>query len=318
MHPHMRATVQPSASPLSESLTLRYAALRQSLRELAIESGGIVVAYSGGVDSALLLAVAAESVKVLNEERSPFDDIDTTQSRKLHQAQITALTAISPSYPTWERTPARELAMSLEVTHLELETEELSNPRYRANDGDRCFHCKTALFDVAEWASASEDYQLRGALVYGAITDDLGDHRPGMKAASNRGVRAPLIDTGFTKADVRALSRYLNLPTWDKPASACLSSRFPYGVEVTAARLDRVGRCESRLHSLGLKIVRARFHDDLVRLEFGQEELDRFYRDPSLRSQITAECKAVGFKFVSIDLEGYRSGSANDALVVIS
>ena len=278
----------------------RYADLLSILRSLAVESSGLIVAYSGGVDSAFLLAAAVESTAGLGES-----------------APVTALTAISPSYPTWEREPARALTTQLGVAHLELETSELSNPDYRANAGDRCFHCKRALFDVADWARESERHRLHGALVYGAVIDDLGDHRPGMNAAQERAVRAPLIEAHLSKADVRSISRDLGLSTWDKPASACLSSRFPYGVEVTAQRLEQVGRCESRMHTLGLLIVRARYHQELVRLEFGQVELERIFLDPPLREIVIKECKAVGFKFVSIDLQGYRSGSANEALIVL-
>ena len=138
-----------------------------------------------------------------------------------------------------------------------------------------------------------------------------------MQAATDHGVLAPLIDAGLTKAEVRALSRELDLPTWDKPASACLASRFPYGVEVTAERLEQVGRCEARLMALGFEVIRARYHGDLVRLELGQHELERVFGDIALRAEVNRACRDVGFRFVSVDLEGYRSGSANEALVVI-
>ena len=277
----------------------RYNHLLEILLHYARSSGGLIVAYSGGVDSALLLAAAAEALAAFPK------------------LEVTALTAISPSYPEWERQPARHLAKQLGIRHLELETNELQNPLYRSNDGNRCFHCKTALFDVAEWARSIDQYQLKGTLTYGAIIDDQGDHRPGMHAAEERGIKAPLIEARLDKVAVRQLSRCLKLPTWDKPASACLSSRFPYGIEVTADRLEQVGKCESRLHSLGLKIVRARFHESLVRLELGSIELENVLADSTLRSAVVRECKAVGFKFVSLDLDGYRSGSANEALVVI-
>lgn len=283
---------------LREALS-RYTHLLQILRHYAQPSGGLIIAYSGGVDSALLLAAAAEAL-------STFPELE-----------VTALTAISPSYPEWERGPARTLAKTLGIRHLELDTHELQNPLYRSNDGNRCFHCKTALFDVAEWARSADQYTLKGTLIYGAIVDDQGDHRPGMDAAKERGIKAPLIEADIDKMTVRQISRHLKLPTWDKPASACLSSRFPYGIEVTADRLEQVGKCESRLHSLGLKIVRARFHESLVRLELGSIELERVLGDIRLRSAVVKECKAVGFKFVSLDLDGYRSGSANEALVVI-
>lgn len=285
------------------SLDEKYEVLLTSLQTLALERGGIIVAYSGGVDSALLLAAAAEAVSGLSEPPPLY-----------------ALTAISPSYPEWEREPARALAHDLGVTYVEVETDELSRPEYRANDGQRCYHCKSALFDVATLTRGLSDdakQPLQGALVYGAITDDLGDHRPGMQAAQDRGVMAPLIEAQLGKGDVRALSRRLGLPTWDKPASACLASRFPYGTEVTAERLSQIGRCEARLLALGLQIVRARYHGDLVRLELGERELSLVLSDASLRQEVTRSCKEVGFKYVSLDLDGYRSGSANEALVVI-
>ena len=201
------------------------------------------------------------------------------------------------------------------MRHVEVETNELAREGYRANAGDRCYHCKAELFDVAKLTLAQGG--LEGALCYGAITDDLGDHRPGMDAAKERGALAPLIDAQMGKADVRALSRALGLPTWDKPAAACLSSRFPYGTEVTAERLAQVGRCEARLMTLGLRVVRARYHGDLVRLEFGAEELRRVFANDALRDEVSVACKAVGFKYVSVDLNGYRTGSANEALVQI-
>lgn len=285
-----RAYTSPSIRALlSPDLWLKYLNLSKILYEMET----VVVAYSGGVDSALLLKVASDILK----ERA------------------TALTALSASYPEWELREARALADTLGVEMIEVETHEIKRAGYRANAGDRCYHCKAELFDVA--SLTLDTRALEGVLCYGAITDDLGDHRPGMDAATERGARAPLIEAQLNKMEVRALSKALGLKTWDKPASACLSSRFPYGIEITEPLLEQIGRCEARLMALGLKVFRARFHGDLVRVELGEDELDRLWRDPTLRSDLIRTCKEVGFKFVSIDLEGYRSGSANEALVMI-
>jgi len=265
----------------------------RALRALIQELGEVVVAYSGGVDSACLLKVAHEELG----ERA------------------VGLTALSPSLAPWELEEARALAQQMGVRLIEVETHELSRPGYRANAGDRCYHCKAELFDVASLTLKAR--ALQGVLCYGAITDDLGDVRPGMSAAQDRGVRAPLLEAGLGKAEVRALAQRLGLSVWDKPAAACLSSRFPFGTEVTAERLDQVGRCEARVIALGLQIVRARYHGELVRLEFGSEELSALFADPSLRRRVTEACKGAGFTFVSIDLDGYRSGSAHEALVQI-
>jgi uncharacterized protein len=268
------------------SLDARLDHLRDILRGL----DRVVIAYSGGVDSTFLLRVA----------------VDTLGDR------ATALTAISDSYPEWERAEARDLATAMGARLIEVETHEIDRPGYRANAGDRCYHCKTELFEVAALQSTARDL---GVLCYGAIPDDLGDHRPGMTAAAEHAVRAPLIEAGLTKADIRALSRRLDLPTWDKPATACLSSRFPYGTPITPDRLRQVGRCEARLHALGFRQLRARYHGDLVRIELAPDEMPRLFADPALHQAVIAACKAVGFRFVALDLQGYRSGSANEALV---
>ncbi|MCA9539773.1 MAG: ATP-dependent sacrificial sulfur transferase LarE [Myxococcales bacterium] len=260
------------------------------LRHLLLDLDRVVVAYSGGVDSAFLLKVA----------------VDTLGERAV------ALTAISPSYPASELAEARALAADIGARMIEVETHELDRPGYRQNAGDRCYYCKTELFDVAALESARRGL---GQLCYGAIPDDLGDFRPGMRAADEHAVRAPLIEAGLSKADIRQLSRTLGLPTWDKPASACLSSRFPYGTEITPERLDRVGRCEERLRLLGFRELRARFHGDLVRVELAPAEMQRVFTNEALREALVAECKAAGFIYVALDLQGYRSGSANEALV---
>jgi uncharacterized protein len=264
----------------------------ERLRTLLRQMETACVAYSGGVDSTFLLKVA----------------VDTLGDRAV------ALTAISESYPEWELEAARRVARDMGARMIEVETREIERPGYRANAGDRCYHCKSELFQVA----AAEAERLGVAnLLYGAIPDDLGDHRPGMRAASERRVRAPLIEAGLGKGEIRALSRELGLETWDKPATACLSSRFPYGTEITPERLQQVGRCEARLHALGFRQFRARYHGPLVRVELAPDEMPRVFADAALRERLVAECKAVGFRFVALDLDGYRSGSANEALVTL-
>lgn len=262
-----------------------------SLKTLLGDMNSVVVAYSGGVDSTFLLKVA----------------VDTLGDRAL------GLTAVSESYPEWELKEARSLAQAMGAQMIEVNTYEMNRAEYRSNAGDRCYYCKTELFEAAH----REALKLQAEhLCYGAIPDDLGDFRPGMQAASERQVSAPLIDVGLSKKEIRLLSKEMGLPTWDKPATACLSSRFPFGVEITPERIRQVGQCEERLRLLGLRHFRARYHENLVRLELGSEELEAVFSQEGLREQINAACKDVGFRFVTIDLEGYRQGSAN-ALVMI-
>ncbi len=260
----------------------KYEALQALLESL----GSVVVAYSGGVDSTFLLKVAVDTLG------------DNARG----------LTAISESYPAWERREAKALGEAMGAEVIEVETREIERAEYRANDGNRCYHCKVELFDAAR--AAADQLAVRH-LCYGAIPDDLGDHRPGMTAATERRVLAPLVEVGLTKVEIRALSRSLGLPTWDKPATACLSSRFPFGTEIDEEKLKLIGRCEERLRLLGFVDFRARYHEHLVRLEFAPSELERVFGEPALRRSIIQEMKDVGFKFVTIDLEGYRQGSAN-------
>lgn len=263
---------------------------REALDGLLRSYERVIVAYSGGVDSAFLLAVAHQ---VLG-------------------ARARALTARSPSMPAAELEAAVALAAQLGAAHEVVETDELSRPGYVANAPDRCYHCKDELFDATALAATD------GAVVVdGFNTDDLSDHRPGHAAAREHGVRHPLAEVGLSKAEIRALSREMGLPTWQKPQLACLSSRIPYGTAVTVERLSRVEAVEASLRGLGFFDVRARLvpeNDDMVRIEVGEGELARVVA-PEVRSRLVAAAREAGFRFVTLDLEGFRSGRMNDGLV---
>ena len=266
----------------------KLAALRQKLRDMK----DVLIAYSGGVDSTFLLTVAVQELG---------------QNAK-------AITAISSSYPAWELDEARTYAQDMGAEMIEVTTHELSGSATGRTQGDRCYHCKTELFEVAAHHAQRLGYK---TTCYGAIPDDLGDDRPGMRAADEHSIRAPLIESGLTKADIRILSKALDIPTWDKPATACLSSRFPVGYEVTSERLEQVERCESELKSLGFNQLRARFYDHRVRVELGRDDLDRVMKSEALRASVIERCKAAGFKDVVIDPNGYRQGGAQPAPIQI-
>lgn len=261
-----------------------------ALRAHLSAMGRVVVAYSGGVDSAFLAKVAQ----------------DTLGDRAL------ALTARSASLMTVELDEARALAETIGIRHEIVDTQELSRPDYVKNETSRCYYCKTELFDAtALTAAAFED----AVVVDGFNADDLADFRPGHRAAQEHDVRHPLAEVGLTKAEIRALSKSLGLPTWKKPQLACLSSRLPYGVSVTEERLGRVERVEVCLRELGFFDVRARLvrdNDDMVRIEVGASELLRVVEQ---RAPIVEAAKAAGFSFVTLDLEGFRSGRLNEGLV---
>jgi uncharacterized protein len=253
------------------------------------ELESVAVAFSGGVDSTLLGWAAREALG----------------DRAL------LVTADSESYAEGELEEARRLAERIGLRHVVIETRELDNPEYAANPPNRCFFCKEELF--AKLAPLARAEGLRH-LVYGATVDDLGDHRPGMASARERGVRAPLIDAGLGKAEIRELSRALALPTWDKPAMACLSSRFPYGTRVTADKLRQVDRAEAALRGLGFRTFRVRHHGDIARVEIAREEMPRLWEDG--RAEAVAEAlEGIGFIHVTLDLRGFRSGSLNEALL---
>jgi uncharacterized protein len=246
---------------------------------------GAVVAFSGGADSGLVAAVAAR----------------TLGDRAL------AVTAVSPSLPPGELSQARAFAEGLGIRHRSVRTHEVEKEEYLENGRDRCYHCKAELYDVLRAIAREERLPV---VVSGANLDDLGDFRPGLRAAAEHGVRHPLVEAGFTKGDVRAVSRRLGLPTWDKPASACLSSRIAFGVRITVDELSRVGRAERALKELGLRQVRVRVHGDVVRIEVDPDDLHRFASD-ELRGLIVSTLKGLGYRFVTLDLEGFRSGSMN-------
>jgi uncharacterized protein len=245
----------------------------------------VVVAFSGGVDSTFLARAAREAVG----ERAVL------------------VTADSETYPARELAEARHLAALLGMRHLVIETRELDNPDYARNPADRCFFCKEELFTRLAPIAEGEG---GGALVYGAVMDDLGDHRPGMRSARERGVRAPLIEAELWKAEIRELSRAQGLPTWDKPSFACLSSRFQYGDRITAAKLRQVDAAEEIVRALGFRQFRVRHHDRLARLEIAADEVARLWEDDRQRT-VVEKLRALGYLYVTVDLAGFQSGSAN-------
>jgi uncharacterized protein len=260
---------------------------RERLRHELEAAGGVMVAFSGGADSTFLLAAAAEALG----------------------DRAVAATGVSPSLADHELTDARLLAGELGVRHVVVATHELQRPGYTANGPDRCYFCKSELFDLLVPLAQIEGL----ALAVGTNTDDLGDWRPGQRAAKEHGVLTPLVAAGFTKADVREASRRMGLRTADKPAAACLASRVAYGVQVTPHRLSRVERAEALLRSFGLAQLRVRDHGDLARIEVPLDALAVLV-EPGRRRQLVDHLHELGFSFVTLDLEGFRSGSMNAAL----
>jgi uncharacterized protein len=251
-------------------------------------AGSVLVAFSGGVDSSYLALAAHRALG----------------------PKALAVTAVSPSYPASHRRVAEDVVRRFGLAHRFVDTREMESADYRANRPDRCYHCKSELFEVL--ARVRDGLGL-GAVAYGVNTDDRGDFRPGHRAAEERGVLSPFLDVGLSKAEIRALSRAAGLPTADLPASACLASRLPYGTEVTRERLSQVEEGEERLRALGFRQVRLRHHGSLARVEVEPAELPRAL-DPAMAARIVAALKPLGFRFVALDLEGYRTGALNEVL----
>lgn len=260
----------------------------RNLQQFLRSQKKVMIAFSGGVDSTFLLKAATDM---------------------LGHENVTGVTGISPSLPASEKEECAKLAKLIGAQHIFIETDELSDKNYVANNNDRCFYCKNRLFELLR--PIAEEHGI-DCICDGANADDENDFRPGSEAADKWDVASPLKEAGLTKDEIRLMSKNLGLPTFNKPAMACLSSRIPYGTEVTAERLSQIEQAEKVLHSFGFAQVRVRHHDEIARIEFSTEDLEKAM-EPDMRNRVVEAVKNTGFRFVTLDMEGYRTGSFNDA-----
>jgi uncharacterized protein len=265
-------------------------AKREKLMKILRSLDSVLIAFSGGADSAYLAWAANDAL----------------------QGRAISITAISASFSRHDRDQAEKFVAATGIRHEFIETSEFENPLYVANNADRCYHCKDELFDQMASLARSRHVQ---AIAYGINADDTRDFRPGHRAAHEHHVLAPLLDAALTKSEIRWLSHREHLATWDRPASACLSSRVPYGTAVTPELMEKIDRAEAALRDLGFRQFRVRAHGELARIELAREELARGF-DPATSEKIAAGVKAAGFRFVTLDLEGYRQGSLNSLLKI--